>query len=294
MDGTGFPALVFVHGWSCDRRYWDTQARYFAPQYQVVTLDLAGHGASGRDRTQWTVPAFGHDVVAVVEQLGVEQVVLIGHSMGGSVIVEATRRLPTAVIGVVGVDTWQNVEHILTPEQVAELVATFRANFVEAMRTFVRARFLPTSDPTVVEHVIAGMSAAPPQIAISAYAELQGNRRNLQAGLQEVTAPKITINASDRGTNKEVAQRHGIEVLWMSGVGHFGMMEDPQTFNSLLNEAVQKLSMRERSSRNSPRRAIHFAAKSFRQRWSFIDWSSVMYIVNTGVGDLVLLRCSVP
>ena len=109
---------------------------------------------------------------------------LIGHSMGGAVIVEAARRLPAAVVGVVGVDTWQNVEHILTPAQVAELVAPFRANFVEAMRTFVRARFVPTSDPTVVEHVIAGMSAAPPQIAISAYAELQGNRRNLQAGLQ--------------------------------------------------------------------------------------------------------------
>ena len=240
VQGTGAIALVFVHGWCCDRRYWDRQVGHFASHYTVVGLDLAGHGASGRDRTQWTVAAFGQDVVAVVEQLGLEQVVLIGHSLGGPVIVEAARRLPTAIIGVVGVDTWQNVEQVRTPEQVAEMVAPFRTNFVEAMRTFVRARFVPTSDPTVVEHVMAGMSAAPPHIGIGAITEYWGNDRKLQEGLQEIKAPKITINASDRGTNREAAQRHGIEVTWMSGVGHLVMMEDPQTFNRLLDEAVQK------------------------------------------------------
>ena len=54
----------------------------FAPQYTVVLLDLAGHGASGQEHIQWTVPAFGQDVVAVVEHLGLNQVVLmsgVGH-----------------------------------------------------------------------------------------------------------------------------------------------------------------------------------------------------------------------
>jgi pimeloyl-ACP methyl ester carboxylesterase len=206
----------------------------------VVCLDLAGHGASGRDRTQWTIPAFGQDVVAVVEQRGLGQVVLIGHSMGGPVIVEAARCLPAAVIGVVGVDTWQNVEQRRTPAQVTEMVAPFRTNFVEAMHTFVQARFVPTSDPRVAERVMAGMSAAPPHMAIGAITEHWGNDRNLLAGLQEIKVPKITINTSERPTNTEVAQRQGIEVLWMAGVGHFGMMEDAQTFNRLLDEAVQK------------------------------------------------------
>ena len=83
VQGNGATALVFVHGWCCDRHYWDRQVSHF-PHYTVATLDLAGHGESGRDRTRWTMPAFGQDVVAVVEQLGLEQVVLIGHSMGGA------------------------------------------------------------------------------------------------------------------------------------------------------------------------------------------------------------------
>ena len=81
VQGNGAIALVFVHGWCCDRRCWDRQVYAFAPSYTVVRLDLAGHGTSGQHRTQWTVPAFAQDVMAVVRQLELEQVVLIGHSL---------------------------------------------------------------------------------------------------------------------------------------------------------------------------------------------------------------------
>jgi pimeloyl-ACP methyl ester carboxylesterase len=238
VQGTGTIALVFVHGWCCHRGHWDQQVDHFAARYTMVRLDLPGHGTSGCARTSWTIPVFGQDVVTVVEQLGLEQVVLIGHSMGGAVIVEAARRLPTAVIGLVSIDTWANLAHIRTPEQVAARLAPFRANFVEAMRANVQTLFVPTSDPTVVAHVRATMSAALPHIGISVAEEGWGGDRRLQEGLQEVTAPKLAINS--RPTQMEAAQRHGIEVVQLSGVGHFVMLEDPQTFNRLVDEAVQQ------------------------------------------------------
>jgi pimeloyl-ACP methyl ester carboxylesterase len=240
VQGNGVTALVFVHGWCCNRHFWDRQVDYFAPHYTVVSLDLAGHGASGRDRTQWTVPAFGQDIIAVVEQLGLEQVVLIGHSLGGPVIVEAARHLPTSLRGLIGVDTLWNVEQSRTPAQVAEFMAPFRANFVEAARTFVRTMFLPTSEASLAADIVTAMAAAPPQIGINALAESMGNDRNVRGGLQEITAPKMLINSAHwRVTNREAAQRYGIDVVLMSGVGHFVMIEDPQTFNRLLDEAVQ-------------------------------------------------------
>src|SRR5918994_764401 len=91
------PALVFVHGWSCDRSYWSRQLPHFAGRHNVVAIDLAGHGESGVGRQAWTMPAFGDDVVAAVEQLGLESTVLIGHSMGGDVIVDAALKLPDRV-----------------------------------------------------------------------------------------------------------------------------------------------------------------------------------------------------
>jgi pimeloyl-ACP methyl ester carboxylesterase len=111
VHGSGTPALVFVHGWSCDRSYWRGQVDAFAARHRVVTVDLAGHGASGAGRSAWTMPAFGEDVVAVVAELGLDDLVLddlvlVGHSMGGDVIVETALRLPGQVLGLVWVDTY--------------------------------------------------------------------------------------------------------------------------------------------------------------------------------------------
>jgi pimeloyl-ACP methyl ester carboxylesterase len=131
-----------------------------------VRLDLAGHGASGRDRARWTMEAFGGDVAAVVEQLGLDQVVLIGHSMGGAVIVEAAPRLPDAVVGLVGADTWRDPGPALTPQQLAEVLAPLRTEFVEAMRTFVRSMFIPASPAQLTDEIATSMSEMPPQIGV--------------------------------------------------------------------------------------------------------------------------------
>jgi hypothetical protein len=50
VRGKGSPTLVFVHGWSCDRTYWKGQIEPFSKIYQVVAIDLAGHGESGKGR----------------------------------------------------------------------------------------------------------------------------------------------------------------------------------------------------------------------------------------------------
>ena len=241
VHGKGPTALVFVHGWCCERRYWDLQTRHFG-YHTVVTLDLAGHGESGRGRARWTMSSFGQDVVAIVEQLGLEQVVLVGHSMGGAVIVEAARYSPSTIIGLVGVDTWHNVEHTWTPAQVDAIVAPFRADFVQAMRAFVQTLFLPTSDAMLVEEIAMTMSAIPPQIGVAVGEQVLAYDGVLQKRLQEICARKIAINSIDlQAPNVEAAQRCGVEFVLMSGVGHFSMREDPHTFNQLLDRAVKEI-----------------------------------------------------
>jgi hypothetical protein len=61
IHGSGEPTLVFVHGWSCDARYWREQLPYFSKTHRIVLLDLAGHGHSGSKRSQYTMKAFFHD-----------------------------------------------------------------------------------------------------------------------------------------------------------------------------------------------------------------------------------------
>jgi alpha-beta hydrolase superfamily lysophospholipase len=55
VRGAGDTAVVFVHCWACNRHFWREQADVFASQYRVVTIDLAGHGDSGKDRSRWSI-----------------------------------------------------------------------------------------------------------------------------------------------------------------------------------------------------------------------------------------------
>ena len=58
--------------------------------------------------------------------------------------------------------------------------------------------------------------------------------------LGEIHAPIRAINSDVNPTNIEAAARYGIDVILMSGVGHFVMMENPETFNRLLGEIVEE------------------------------------------------------
>lgn len=239
--GDGMPALVFVHGLCCARSYWTGQVSYFAQQYKVAAIDLAGHGESGLDRKAWTMKAFGEDVVAVVNTLGLEQVVLVGHSMGGLVIIEAARQMRDRVVGLVAAEAFADIEQTYTEDQIIENLAPFRANFADTTRKRARNAFLSDADTTLIERVVADMSAAPPEVGIGARQEGYRYSRNLRERLQAITAPMVMINSSDFvPTNIEAAHKYSIEVSLMSGVGHFVMMEDTETFNHLLDAAVKR------------------------------------------------------
>jgi pimeloyl-ACP methyl ester carboxylesterase len=239
--GEGSPALVFVHGWSCDRSYWRAQLESFSREFRVVAVDLAGHGESGLGRETWSMAAFGGDVAAVVEELGLDRVILVGHSMGGDVIAEAARRLPGRVVGMIWVDVYSQLGRPRTPAQLESVVGPLRADFVPATRAFVRGMFPPDSDPDLVEHVAVDMSAAPPDVAVEALEHALSFDRVMPGLLEELDLPLIAINPDRPSNDVESLERHGAEVLLLPGVGHFLMMEDPERFNPLLREAIDRI-----------------------------------------------------
>ncbi len=101
--GSGDSTIVFVHGWTCDRSYWREQIDAFAADHTVIAIDLAGHGQSGDGRDDWSIAAFGEDVAAVVAAEDVANFILVGHSMGGPVVIEAALALDGRVEQVIAV-----------------------------------------------------------------------------------------------------------------------------------------------------------------------------------------------
>jgi pimeloyl-ACP methyl ester carboxylesterase len=241
-SGKGGPAIVFVHGWCCDRHYWDAQIPHFAKTHRVVALDLGGHGESGRGRKAWTVSAFADDVKAVVNALHLERVVLVGHSMGGPVIVEAARKMPTQALAIVPVDIFNSVGTNSSPEAREAFIAPMETDFKTATKEFVaKYLFNPGTDPTLVERISSAMASMPTEIGVGAMRGLWAY--DSAQALADVKVPIHVINSDRRSTDLEAARRYApqFEMVAMKGVGHFVMIEDPATFNRLLDEELAQL-----------------------------------------------------
>jgi pimeloyl-ACP methyl ester carboxylesterase len=240
-DGIGKPALVFVHGWPCNRTYWQSQMKAFSAHHLVVSLDLAGHGDSGRERRQWSIPAFGQDVAAVVSKLDLDEVVLIGHSMGGSVILEAAELLGDQVVGLVPVDTFFDVESRLTREQAEQFLQPFRADFRATTRRYLSDHmFVEHTDPALKETIVSDLSLAHPSVAVESLGALL--TYDTPAALARIRAPIHCINSDRYVTRVDIARKYSrsFEVELIPAVGHFPMMEKSEEFNHLLSDVIRK------------------------------------------------------
>ncbi len=243
--GVGEPSLVFVHGWSCDARYWRAQLPHFSKSHRVVVLDLAGHGHSGSKRSLYSMKAFGEDVLAVTEAIGSRKIILIGHSMGGSVIAEAARLMPNKVIGLIGIDTLENIEYPMTRKEVDQMMAPLKKDFQTASRQFVKEMISPRTDPLIRNWILSDISAAPPAVALSAMSEMMSQYITGEAAkiFDEIRIPVFTVNGDLWPINYEANRRHmfSFDAIVLKEADHFLMMNRSEEFNNALEKAINTI-----------------------------------------------------
>jgi pimeloyl-ACP methyl ester carboxylesterase len=240
VAGESEGALLFIHGWACDRGYWTGQVDAFAARQKVVTVDLPGHGDSGLDRQDWTIQSFARDIQAVVDALQLNSVVLVGHSMGGPVALDAARLMPDRVVGVIGVETFQNVESEY-PDDWDDVMKAFETDFAGTCRQLVRSWFLEEADPELLTEITADICAAPPRIATALMYAFPDY--DFPGALSAAGVPVRTINGSKWPTQLEINRKYapGFDAVIIEGTGHFPMLEKPEEFNRALDRVVEEL-----------------------------------------------------
>ena len=243
--GKGNTALMFIHGWSCDGRYWQNQIPVFSKEYLVINIDLAGHGHSSFNRSEFSMLSFAKDVKAIVDKENINRAILIGHSMGGGVIAEAARLMPEKVVGIVGVDTLQNVAERTPQSVIDEMIKPFEADFTSAAQNFVSVMFPQGTDEQLVNWVKEDMSSAPKAIALSAFRNYLGQYADGEAVtvFQNISIPVISINARLWPTAAEENRKHihNYQLFYIEKTGHFPMLEKPEEFNMLLKKALNSI-----------------------------------------------------
>lgn len=237
-------AIVFVHGGFADRTFWSGQLERLSSSYRVVALDLAGHGASGTGRQAWTLAAWAADVRAVADALGLQRMVLVGNSLGGPVAVEAARTMRGRVIGVVGVDTFQDLGGKRPPaEQLEARARAFEADFAGACRSMVGQLLHKDVDAAFKADIERRMCSRPAQ---EAAAMAGGMLRNWiaydgAAAAKSAEVPIRAINGDLYPVNVERIRGilPGFEAVVLPHTGHYPMLERPQDFDRHLVEAVR-------------------------------------------------------
>lgn len=226
--GVGDPALLFVHGWCCDRTFFEPQFRHFAARHRVIALDLRGHGASRPDPAD-SCEAFADDVLAVAAHAGLSRPVVVGHSLGGLVALTCAAR-PDAVRAAVLVDPapmlpgrGQASFVRRLPDVAADADGSWRAAFM--------ARLFGPHDTVRRDETVAAARAVPLPVAVGgwrAIVEFDG-----AAVLPRVAVPVLLVTAGEPEAGA-VEQLADVTLGRTVGTGHFLQLQVPDQLNPMI------------------------------------------------------------
>jgi pimeloyl-ACP methyl ester carboxylesterase len=247
--GSGDPAVVLVHGYTCAHDDWSRQVAHFAPRHTVVTCDLRAHGKSSGDAQDCTIETYGRDVAAVMNALHLSPAVLVGHSMGCRVVLEAYRQAPARVAGLVLIDG----SLLGTDPQAADAMRSHIA--ATGGEAFARALFSEALLPATAEaeQIMQRAVRFPEAVTLRLFpAMIEWEARTMADALASVRVPLLAIQSTYlNAERKRTRLAPGQSSPWLDLVrslvpdarieivpaaGHFTMIDAPDACNRLLAE----------------------------------------------------------
>lgn len=253
VSGAADTAILLIHGGLAGRSFWDGQHGALSDRFQVIALDLAGHGDSGRNRRQWGIPQFAHDVAAVIDSVAwsdsvrrsdserPQKVILVGNSLGGAVAIEAALLLGTRVLGVIGVDTFHDLGRRIDAEQARAQAEAWYRDFDGTLDHMLGALFHPDVDPSLLSDVRRRMSRTSAETVRAMFLSFAGYDSGACA--RQLRVPVRCINGdlypTDIHANRSLVADFDAVVL--PHTGHFPMLESPAEFNRRLAELGEQL-----------------------------------------------------
>lgn len=233
--GRGDPPIVFVHGWCCDHTYFQPQFEHFVSRHRVVALDQRGFGESDKREQEYTIEGFADDLHWMARELGLERPTLVGHSMGGAVVLAAAANYPDLANAIVLCDP-----AVVQPEGTGDLLRSLleelkSEDYREKAREFITSRlFSPSDDPVRREEIVAGMTATPQHVLVSAMAAI--GSFDSEGAAARCKVPTLLIDAEvricDRDRLRELCPQ--LTTGQTVGAGHFHQLEVPEQVNAMV------------------------------------------------------------
>lgn len=242
-QGSGDTTLLFIHGWCIDGSYFQSQMDHLEDRYRVISIDLPGHGKSDAKRTEWTLRQFSKDVVAVVQHLGLSQVILVGHSMSEVIVAEAAAQLEEQVIAIIGIDTFIDPVEQVKKEDSVNMMGAMVDDFKGTIHNWMGSYFPASTDTAITQFILNDMAVGPPDICVSIMQDIirYQNAGRFPKLLSSLDIPIRTINAVT--PNLVVWQGIEADFAWLplQNSGHYPMLEVPEQLNQAIDITLTML-----------------------------------------------------
>jgi pimeloyl-ACP methyl ester carboxylesterase len=256
VTGSQDPTLLFVHGFACALDDFDPQVNALSPRFRCAAVDLPGHGASAKPATV-SIAAMGSAVAQVKEQIAARSTILIGHSMGCRVIIEALLQSPSGVAGLVFVDgSMLGGDPETGINRAKEAVS--KAGIDALGQRLFSDMFLESSDPKLRERIIARAQAVDPGLREELFVDLvRWDLTKARDAFKQIKVPALVLQSTFINPElKRVPMQAGMTTPFMdavaaavpkseakivTGAGHFAMLEAAPAVNDEIGKFAAKL-----------------------------------------------------
>lgn len=248
QQGKGDTTLLFLHGWCIDGTYWENQIDYFSKNCNVYAIDLPGFGKSKAERTNWTIEEYANDVTAFIDTMNLKNVVIIGHSMAGEIMLQTALSNNSKIVGIVGVDNFKFIDVSFTPEQMKQMtdfLPMLQNDFKNSAPVYADMMlFHPTTSKEVKDRVKTDFANCDSVIGYGIFMNQMQYAYTDAQRLEQLNYKLYLINSDGFPTNEIGLNNHcksSFQVQTIAATGHYPMIEKPTEFNLILEKVLTSM-----------------------------------------------------
>jgi 3-oxoadipate enol-lactonase len=246
MHGDGEPVLL-IHGLGSSTRDWDPQVPELSKQFPVITFDVRGHGRSAKPKERYSVTLFAHDTAALIRQLGIGPVHVVGISMGGMIAFQLAVDAPHLVRSLVIVNSGpaMPIRTLAQRLMIWTRVVIVRVQGMRKMGQVLAARLLPKPEHAPLRAAfIERWAGNDPRAYLSALKALVN--WGVMAQISGITCPVLVLTADQDYTPVAFKQAYAAllknaELVVVDDARHFLPIERPGPFNAALLAFLERI-----------------------------------------------------
>lgn len=238
------PPLVFVHGWCANRLSFTEQMKFFSSRYQCYAIDLPGHGRSAKTFIDHSIVFMAEILAGFLAKMGLMDVTLVGHSMGGAVVLEAVHQKANGIASLILLDPSMIVRSEPVTAAITENMNQMHEHGPGTYTdTLIKRVMVNAHDkPSLADWILKTASKIPPHVALSAWQGLL--EWNGKQALEAASDLPCAVIVSDKPSNKraDLMKIHK-RLDWGQTLGgsHYAHMSMPHQVNMMMDTYLRRL-----------------------------------------------------